>query len=145
VACNTFGCSTGEGKLIRVLVAVLALGLTNAARADDPKWICLVDYAVGFYWSGKDWESNNFKTDNKYIVAREEPGGPYTIKDSGDSYGGECAGPGDYGFIYCNDFGEFKFDTKSMRFLKTYTMGYFDGRDEEGNTPNIELGKCTAF
>jgi len=58
------------------------------------------------------------------------------------------------GQIYCRGFGEFKFNRENGRFLRTYTLGYYNdtpGKPDsffgaEGeNTPAVEIGKCSPI
>ncbi|WP_157953873.1 hypothetical protein [Microbulbifer sp. A4B17] len=52
---------------------------------------------------------------------------------------------------YANDFichvgvGEFFFSPESGRFIKTYTAGYWNGENNNENTPNVTRGRCSKI
>jgi hypothetical protein len=47
------------------------------------------------------------------------------------------------GFLFCPGFKDFSMNRNSMRFQAYYPYGYLD--DSEGNTPSIEIGKCSPL
>ena len=117
------------------------------AADDSPKWICLTERATGFAWNGQRWDQTSFDTSKmRYVISRDPAeDNAYTVKTVSRNYGTRCDGPTEYGFISCPFFGEFKFNTKTLRFLSTYTAGYLDGKENNDNTPAIEIGTCTRF
>ena len=92
---------------------------------------------------------------NKYILRiiketefgfkdKENPYGVFALGNKNPEFG--C-------FIneYSNDFicrvelGQFFFSPESGRFIKTYTAGYWDGENNNDNTPNITRGRCSKI
>jgi len=52
----------------------------------------------------------------------------------------------EYGIFRCNMIlGEFIFNSKSKRFIKTYTAGYLSGQDNNDNTPYVMIGTCSPL
>lgn len=48
------------------------------------------------------------------------------------------------GGFYCAD-GDFKMSLSNMRFMRIYSGGYLDGRDDGRDTPGIKIGECRKF
>src|SRR5215470_7768529 len=40
---------------------------------------------------------------------------------------------------------DYQFNLGTYRFLATYPYGYTDGRDNNDNTPSVEVGRCTKI
>jgi hypothetical protein len=60
--------------------------------------------------------------------------------------GNKLAELDEYGWIACSaGLQDYKFNFKSNRYLRTYLIGYADGRDENADTPSVEGGVCTRF
>lgn len=50
------------------------------------------------------------------------------------------------GEFSCMQFGgEWIMHIENLRFLQSYVWGYVDGRDNNENTPNVEIGTCTKI
>lgn len=134
-----------------VLVFAL-LGVAFPAAATD--WICVPDMSTGFKWKSTRWESVNFNTDHTYIVSEvpsydwlgaqigaevNRPGSPYA------EYRCEGSIP-DNGVLVCGAPAmNFIFNSGTLRYQEYYGIGFLDGSDTEGNTPFIEIGKCSAL
>jgi hypothetical protein len=105
----------------------------------------------------KEWESFGFALSAMtYLAAVRELG-----KGAGVSCWGERVGyhPADlvgYGHILMSPQGEFrceaygrhtsyKFNLGVLRYIETYLEGFIDGKDTEGNTPYVTVGKCTRI
>jgi hypothetical protein len=63
-----------------------------------------------------------------------------------------CKGePNSYGYLSCDAlYGEFKFNTNNLRYIKTYIAGYGEvtagGTVVEGDdTPYVEIGRCSKI
>jgi hypothetical protein len=137
-------------------VALVLLCSPLSAGAED-KYICLGEHMAGFTYntSSKSWESAEFKAVSHYVISTSEDEiYPFTVSTVGD----DCElfrcreGFTDAGFLYCQGTGgEFRFNRKNKRFLRTYPFGYivvlpeWKVTDEESHSPFIEIGTCTPF
>ncbi|MDM7950090.1 hypothetical protein [Hydrogenophaga sp.] len=144
--------------------AVLALALLLPVMASAAtSYLCVADKAtgMGFDKASGVWEVRTFRADSKYLVSeateREEAiyAAKWLVKKMGSSSPTLLCPEGfsEIGFLFCENLGEFKFNRKSGRYLRSYTMGYFNDmpgkagplRAEGDDTPAIEIGKCSPI
>jgi hypothetical protein len=81
-----------------------------------------------------------------YNVSRSEPGqkGSDLCSEPGDKDGRIPIG--ENGVFRCEaTLYEYIINLETLRFLEVYARGYVDGRDEEGNSPSITVGKCSRI
>ena len=129
--------------------------------AFSEQWLCVVDHATGFSYDKetKKWGETSFTTDQKYLISEATMEKEYhwlitQIGDKSPHYLCEKDFDGG-GNLECSAvFGEFKFNKKNGRFLNAGLIGYygFPGSelsteiiDEVGDTPALEIGKCSPF
>ncbi len=120
---------------------------------DEERYICVADKATGFKYSPKtkSWEQANFKVDKeKFIITspKNKKTG-FEIRTLGSRVSFCSSDPllNEIGLDYIpfNCFtGQFKFNKKTGRFLRTYSPGYIGG-DDDDDTPYIAIGKCSPF
>jgi hypothetical protein len=141
------------------LTAILTLSIATPAHAEN--WLCIAERATGFKYDSilKDWKTVNFKIANeKYIV---RPSKNENYKYEVVKFGENREFMPDYSckevfsagiFFHCEGMmGEFKLNAKNGRFLSTYIAGYWtvapgvNENTEEGDTPTIQIGKCTRL
>tara|TARA_Y100001934_G_C12152397_1_gene677947 strand:- start:256 stop:693 length:438 start_codon:yes stop_codon:yes gene_type:complete len=141
----------------KLMVAALFFYMaTKVSATEDPTYLCVSEESTGFYYENKSWGRAHFNvSDEKYIIRKikenefgfeekETPYGVFTLGGQNPVY--MC-------FIdeYSNDFrckvgvGEFYFSPESGRFIKTYTAGYWDGVNNNDNTPHIARGRCSKI
>lgn len=142
--------------------ALIAAALATAvpAQASAESWLCIADMATGFKYNSvlKRWDEASFNVaESRYIIRpSRNPAWKYEVTAFGKPTGAPeawCkAEPSSYGYLLCNSyFGEFKFNTGNLRYIKTYLAGYVEILPtnslvvEGGDTPNMEIGKCSLL
>lgn len=125
-------------------------------------YLCASDLTTGFSPSGdgKTWVTSKFKAEDKFIIARAEDvqktaGFVWVVKPIGSkTIHFACkADFSEHGYLQCEGMGQFQFNRKTNRFLRTYTFGYVnDGAVNDNplmapgaNTPYIEIGRCSQL
>jgi hypothetical protein len=125
----------------------LALLLFSFSCIAQDAYLCITEGSTGFYFNSnqKIWEQTKFKTDkNKNILKKIKNN--WEWRDFGNDWGEPCGSLNEYGYLNCKMiFGELRFNSKSLRFLTTYTVGYVDGSNANSNTPAISIGTCTPL
>ncbi|MDM7941609.1 MAG: hypothetical protein QUV35_03175 [Hydrogenophaga sp.] len=143
-------------------VLVLALLVPVMASATT-SYLCATEKAAGvsFDKTRGTWDTAIFKADGKYLVSQATPAelaespAKWHVKKLGQSFS-MYGCPEDFsnqGRIYCRGIGEFKFNKENGRFLRTYTLGYYNDTPgkvdffgaEGENTPAVEIGKCSPI
>jgi hypothetical protein len=125
----------------------------------NESYLCTGDMATGFHYnkSSKRWEQTNFDT-RKYLVNKSAVhGNAWEVKEVGES-NAIYVSQHDFSFdgkLYCDSltgtWGEFKMDRNNLRFLRIYSLGYYNGNpkdidsEEVGDNPFIEIGKCSPL
>ena len=138
-------------SIIALVISLVGL-VVNAFGAED-RYLCVADMASGFYFdsSSKSYKQTHFDVrDNKYIVSKSElKYAELELRKVGQKAAVYLSPDGfspDGGLAYFrNSFmGEFRVSKRTGRYIHVYMMGYVTG-DSEGNTPFIEIGKCSPF
>ena len=128
--------------------------LVTAANADP--WLCVGKVSTGFTFQNEKWEQTKFNVENeKYILRKLKEGEQFFGAKAqtyglfilgNDTSGMPCDDVSQPGMLICLSSGlEFKFSTKSGRFLMTHTAGYWEGRDDTDNSPFISIGLCSKL
>lgn len=144
-------------------VLVLALLVPMVASATTT-YLCVADKATGmeFDKATKTWDITRFKASGKHVVSQATEAelalspAKWLVKEVGDKMPSYTCSEGfsKLGQIYCQGFGEFKFNRENGRYLRTYTFGYYNdipGKPNElfgaegENTPLVEIGKCSPI
>lgn len=131
----------------------------NAAE----QYLCVAEDVTGFAFDGADWKATDFKADQKYIVkltqhydAVMEKNAPAAVFQLGKQYPWfYCRSDGSqHDTVSCDGMygNSFIFSQKNGRFIVSSPIGYIsskgytDGiRKEGGQTPYMEIGKCSPF
>ncbi len=134
-------------KQIKIFVLIfIALTYANIANAQEG-YLCVSEAAggVSFDKNSQKWRGTVFRNDNKKILISKK-NDKWIVKEFDNSFETECEPPNEYGYMFCNKiFGELKFNTKNKRYISTYLSGYIDGKDNNDNTPAIEIGICSKL
>src|SRR5215470_9201321 len=120
-------------SLVMVLLALMPL----VSRADG--YVCTIDMATGFAYTGGAWTSSRFAPDQKFVVRREAPGESFHAKwlifKAGEALPHIMCSSNDFdstGNLVCKDHlpttadATFKMNRDSLRFLYAYLEGYWD-------------------
>lgn len=121
----------------------------------QPTYLCIPDESLGFYYKNDEWVAASFKvTEDKYIL-RRLTAEDWGFKDKSMPYGVFMLGQNTAAIHRCRVFedafqcrtgiGQFYFSSESGRYIKTYTAGYWNGKDNNENTPHIERGRCSKI
>lgn len=142
-----------------IVLSGIFLAFAAPALAQS-SYLCAEDMIAGFSFDRGEhrWKRAEFRAEAKYIVTRStEPSRKWEVNETGSSIPiALCKNDFDEdGKIRCVGFGQdFLFNRKSLRFLKTYTVGYWNedalraivpARSEGDDTPGMAIGRCTAL
>ncbi len=131
-----------------------------ASASAQSSYLCAEDMITGFSFDrgAHQWKRAEFKAEAKYIVTRStEPSRKWEVKETGSSFPVAICEKDfdDNGKLRCIGLGkDFLFNRKSMRFLTTYTVGYWNedalrtivpARSEGDDTPGMAIGRCTTL
>ena len=142
--------------------------LAQPAMAAPPEaYICVAEIAAGLQFDRSNgvWRSNVFSTTDKVVVKRATSaeaavGWRWAVWSLGESALPTYVCKQDFdaqGFLYCEGFGQFKFNNRNLRFISSYMIGFFDdglaegksslgvSRVEGGDTPLVRGGKCSPL
>ena len=133
-------------RRIRCLLLLVAFLSPGTALGQEPlSWLCTLDKVTGFMFKDGAWISTNFTAKGGFIVERirreRDHGIRYQLRSTDSKYWSSC--DVDHEFVSCQFPTEVVLNTKSLRFLWSYRVGYIDGRDDNQNTPAIGIGKCS--
>lgn len=139
---------------MRIFALVLLSVFATVASADP--WLCITEQSTGFVFKNGKWEQGRFTVEDRKYILRKLTKSDFYYRGNNkyglflvgaDLAGTPCGDPSISGSIFCADFsGQFKFSTKSGRFLMTYTGGYWDSSvDKESHTPLISIGRCSKI
>ena len=130
-------------KLILLFSGLIYFNIVNAQEG----YLCVSEAAggVSFDQTQKKWKGTTFRNSNEKILIYKK-NNQWTMKKFASTVENKCTSPNEYGFMFCDIFGgELKLSIKSGRYMSTYIVGYIDGKDNDENTPHIEIGVCTAL
>ena len=141
-------------KLLRhSSLLLLGLLLSFQAGAAD-SYLCVADLTTGFSYDAakKKWKSADFRSDKKLVISRgKQKSYAWEAKEVGDSLpGATCEKDfNDAGNLFCSGVFDLRFNSRSLRFLYFYPIGYWSDGDKPGmsregdNTPAVAIGKCS--
>src|SRR2546425_3487361 len=117
---------------MRVAALCLALVAPLASSASGPAYFCAADQATGFTFNGatKQWGTAQLQPNLKLVISRSTmPGYVWEAKEVGsstaDMFCEQDFSSGD--LLHCKGFfKELRFNKKLMRFLYSYSSGYWD-------------------
>ena len=122
------------------------------------QYLCVPEHSTGFSYDNvqKEWKNTNFTADGKYVIAKaDETKHAWQVTEIGETSSSfRCESDfTEYGYLRCSGIGgEFNFNKRNGRFLRSYLIGYYtvipevnQGKDEGSDTPLIGIGKCSPF
>jgi len=140
----------------RLPLFVIGLAAASAAVAQN-SYVCVAERATGFALDKKtnQWSVTAFKAGTRYVFSRSTyPQYKWEVRvDGGKDPVSWCAEDfNGAGNLICRGLQNMNLSRKSMRFISTYVMGYWnDVLDDpspanparEGmHAPRMEIGKC---
>lgn len=148
----------------RVLVSFMcALAMpTGTFAQNSPSFLCIADMATGYKFNSlsKRWEETSFRTeDSRYIFRQRNGADGYEVRRFGNELVFADAlcekGINEAGFIHCAGLGgRFVMNVHNLRY-QHYSQGLYIAynptsetpslRTDGGDTPYIEIGRCTRL
>lgn len=135
-------------KKIPILCALSFLSFNSFAQKT---LLCVTEAVSGVSYdsSSKKWRSTAFKNNNEKHFLIENKG-EWKYKTFEDFFEAKC---NHYRIGSTQEFrlicpileGEFRYGSSKKRFLSSYLVGYFDGSDNNNNTPAVSIGTCTEI
>lgn len=146
----------------RIACIAIFFFLSGVSHADQ--YLCVAGQTTGFAFDekAKKWVVTSFKNeDDKFIVSeagdtksRIYESVKYNVTKLGSSSPSfRCEYEfTNLGFLFCKAtlrMGTFKFNRINGRYLRTYSVGYYnvlpDETDKTSDTPFVEIGTCSPF
>jgi hypothetical protein len=138
-----------------LLLPVIPLAIAEDEATPD-SYLCIPDMATGFKYKNDKWQATHFGVgDDKYILRRPKetdsfPDAAWVWGEFGDKrfYTRCMEDVSAYGFVFCTGIGqELRINVNTLRYQLYYYVGYVAAtiNDSPGNTPFIEIGKCSAL
>lgn len=125
----------------------LILSLITPSWAFAENYLCISEKVTGFFFENEQWKQANF-VEEKFII--NLTGSEIKITEFGKDYQSytDCveklSGTLKDRFVCRSGFGEFYFNTKKKRYMRSYMAGYAEG-DYALDTPLLAVGKCSKF
>lgn len=123
------------------------LGLIPIPALAQDSYLCVSEAIGGIAYdsSTRKWEGTKFKNKNEKIILVKK-NGVWKLKDFGSTFENDCGKMNEFGTFRCDIlFGEFLFNSKTKRFLKSYLVGYVSGEDNNNDTPAVMAGTCSPL
>lgn len=135
-----------------LLFIVGALLSINSFAADS--YLCVTELTTGLSYdkSTKKWKSADFRSEKKFVITRaKHKSYAWEVKEAGDNFPAvTCKSDfNDAGNLFCSGVFDFRFNSKKLRFLYVYPLGYWSDDNSSGilkegeNTPALAIGKCS--
>jgi hypothetical protein len=156
------------GLCLWLALAMPSMALSFERR--DGAYYCTVKFSGGLAYNSalKEWQGAVFNPRGKFVMKLSfleavksmlgglpNDGDKYdlSITDEGSSLAipcvqekGEPPGIDKYSQTWCDaGLNEYQFNFNNHRFIRTYAVGYFDGADDNKNTPSVAGGLCTKI
>lgn len=137
-------------------VCALTFLFSTSSYAKDDTYFCVAENSTGFFFKNGKWDRAFFDVSKeKYIIRKLKKGelffgrknytyGVYPLGDDVSVHG--CKLIQNATEMLCDGVVSKLFiSLKAGRFLKTYNMGYWEGEDNNKNTPHIMIGRCSKI
>lgn len=134
-------------KKYQALLFLAASGWLPTPTMAQDSYLCISEAMGGVAYdsSTRKWEGTKFKNSNEKIILIKK-NGVWKLKNFGSTFEKDCGKMNEFGTFRCNIlFGEFLFNSKTKRFLKSFVAGYVDGEDNNDNTPAVMAGTCSPL
>jgi hypothetical protein len=128
-----------------LITSLVCLQATSALSAN---YVCESEFVAGFWFDG-DWIVNQgiYNLD-KFLVSEND--GVVTISAFGSKSAPPFFGPlackSEPTAITCDtSYGQFRLSKLTRRYVESYVEGYWDGVDNNDNTPYVKIGSCAEM
>lgn len=154
------------------LLGVSTLAITYPVTASADGWLCIADQATGFSFheDTRSWEISKFNVEGRRYIIRHLTDDERAGYEQSMDKNGEIHPPLKWGFLkvgeqfpepcFIDKLDEYNnlicgftptvqqlwFNQKTLRFQHVYLAGYVSpGKVEGGDTPSIDIGKCSPM
>jgi len=138
---------------------LLLIALLAFSSAASGEYLCVAEEATGFMFDktrratefnvdSSKFTIRKYKEDEYWMRMRKGPGYDYGVFKLGEEEDGaryRCHGPSLDSFVCEGPSGDFNFALDYGRFVRTYTVGYWNGQDNNKNNLRIEIGRCSKI
>ena len=147
-------------KYLLILFLLICSGLVLAEKAAidwsaaiiEQQYLCITEVRAGLWYNeaSKKWTPTPFDTGDKYLVKVNDKNYP-KIRATVTKFGAKmpinfCDFKTVEGHFICDSFlGQFVFNEKTLRFIKSYIIGYHDEPKNNNNTPYVAGGTCAPL
>ena len=128
-------------------IFALLFFLTSVPARSQESYLCVSEASGGVAYdsSQKKWKGTKFSNPNDKIIISKK-NGKWKMKDFGSKFEDDCGELTKSGSLGCsNVFGDLIFNLNTKRYMKSYFIGYIDGKDNIENTPSITIGTCSLI
>ena len=140
----------------KILTGIVFLTFTNLCLSQEA-YLCIPTAISGvkFNSSSGRWEHANFRIgDRKKILKKATD--KWEWRTFGQDYlfsacnsGGEPANKNGFnsaGYLFCDVLGgNMRINKNTLRYIETYEIGFINGKDNDSDTPYIEIGTCSPL
>ena len=127
------------------IASLVCLQATSALSAN---YVCESEFAAGFWFDG-DWigKQGPYHYD-KFLISDDD--GQVTISAFGNRsaprfFGGFACKSEPLAITCDNYWGQFRLSKRSRRYIESDLLGYWDGVDNNENTPIVKIGSCAEM
>ena len=137
-------------------MCAFTLLFSSLAYSKDDTYLCIAEESTGFYFENGKWGQAKFDVSEEKFLIRKIKTHEVGYVDKKNNYGiyplGEnysvhvCEQNQRTKKMICNGItGKIFFSPTSGRFLKSYIFGYWEGIDNNTNTPHLMRGRCSKI
>jgi len=142
-------------KKIPVICLLLLCSGSVLAEKEQKNYLCIAETSgnIAFNDDTGKWEGSNSEAGNKFLLKindKEYLSFAATVTNFGQKKPMFICLKGDEHTYaksqICKGFyGRFVYSLETLRFLRSYLAGYIDGKDNNNNTPYIQIGTCSPL
>src|SRR5688572_25953246 len=112
--------------------------VASSAQAQSESYLCVADQSTGFKFHkpAKQWRQTQFNTDEKFIIRRPNADDKrlyganppkWVVVRVGSKHPAAVCNEefSEVGALLCQGFEDFRFNRKNLRYISTYTVGYW--------------------
>lgn len=134
---------------MKAKLLIASLVCLQATSALSVNYVCESEFLAGFYWSNGDWiGTQGTYNSEKFLVSESD--GVVIISAFGSKLAPPFFGPlackSEPTAITCDTFyGQFRLSKLTRRYVESYVEGYWDGADNNANSPHVIIGSCAEM
>lgn len=135
---------------MKKLIAIFLFFFSSISLADG--YVCIADKSTGFKYdkNQRTWTTATFNvSDSKYTLTQSNGQWKWNKFGEQNIFPSNCGQFNEYGYLRCSPImSSLSFNKKNLRYMLIYEVGYVSGGivgTEGGDTPNMEIGKCSPM